>query len=71
MRYITAGLAALVICGATLVVSFIAYNERLEGVASSGSSEIRLVPFRTAVAQRLWGRAPSEKELRADNNPAG
>ena len=35
MRYITAGLAALVICGATLVVSFMAYTERREGVAEA------------------------------------
>ena len=35
MRFIAAGLAALVICGATLVVSFMAYNERREGFADA------------------------------------
>jgi hypothetical protein len=35
MRFIAAGLAALVVCGATLVVSFMAYNERREGFADA------------------------------------
>jgi hypothetical protein len=35
MRFIVAGAAALVVCGATLVVSFMAYNERREGAAEA------------------------------------
>lgn len=35
IRFIAAGLAALVVCGATLVVSFMAYNERRERFADA------------------------------------
>ena len=35
MRFIAAGLASLIICGGTLVVSFMAYNERREGFADA------------------------------------
>jgi hypothetical protein len=35
LRFIAAGLAALVVCGATVVVSFMAYNERREGAAEA------------------------------------
>jgi hypothetical protein len=35
LRFIAAGLAALVVCGATVVVSFMAYNERREGTAEA------------------------------------
>jgi hypothetical protein len=35
MRFVAAGVAALVVCGATMVVSFMAYNERREGAAEA------------------------------------
>jgi hypothetical protein len=35
MSFVAAGAAALVVCGATLVVSFMAYNERREGAAEA------------------------------------
>jgi len=35
LRFIAAGVAALVVCGATVVVSFMVYNERREGAAEA------------------------------------
>jgi hypothetical protein len=34
LRFVAAAVAALTVCGATVVVSFMAYNERREGAAA-------------------------------------
>jgi adenylylsulfate kinase-like enzyme len=35
LRFVAAAAAVLVVCGATVVVSFMAYNERREGAAEA------------------------------------